>query len=226
MTFDEISAALHAVGLEPRGGFQVMPGDAVPPFSDGRSARSLVLAGNVGDRFWPEFSGSVEFATSQHPLDAWTRRVMGDVAARVGAVALFPFDGPPYLPFQKWAQRAEPVSVSPLGLLIHPEYGLWHAYRCALLFADQIDAPAFAPEVSPCASCAGKPCLHSCPVGAFDGRHYAVARCVDHISTLQSACMDDGCGARHACPVGPDFRYGAPMQQFLMRAFRRAQAGR
>lgn len=225
MTYDEISAALHAVGLEPRGGFQVTPGDAAPSMPDGRMPRSLVLAGNVGDSIWQAFAESLEFRAAQHPLDAWTRRVLDDVATRVGAVALYPFDGPPFLPFQRWAQRAEPAFASPLGLLIHADYGLWHAYRGALLFADPIDVPAIVPIASPCASCADKPCLADCPVGAFDGRRYAVDNCVAHLSTPRSPCMDRGCGARLACPVGPEFRYGAPMQQFLMRAFRRAQTG-
>ena len=41
--------------------------------------------------------------------------------------ALFPFGGPPHFPFQQWARRAEPVHPSPIGLLIHPIYGLWHS---------------------------------------------------------------------------------------------------
>ena len=35
--------------------------------------------------------------------------------------------GPPFLPFLEWAKRSE-VTESPIGLLIHPVYGLWHAY--------------------------------------------------------------------------------------------------
>ena len=42
------------------------------------------------------------------------------LARELGGKALFPFGGPPFLPFQRWAQRAEPVHSSPIGLLIHP----------------------------------------------------------------------------------------------------------
>ena len=45
-----------------------------------------------------------------------------------------PRTGRPWLPFQQWARKAEPVHVSPLGVLIHPDYGLWHSYRGALCF--------------------------------------------------------------------------------------------
>ncbi len=31
---------------------------------------------------------------------------------------------------------AEGLKPSPLGLLMHPEYGLWHGYRGAILFGE------------------------------------------------------------------------------------------
>ena len=43
--------------------------------------------------------------------------IIGTLAQNLGAVALYPFGGPPYWPFQQWAQRCEPVHPSPLGLL-------------------------------------------------------------------------------------------------------------
>ena len=53
----------------------------------------------------------------------------------------------------RWAQRAEPLHPSPLGVLIHPVHGLWHAYRGALAFAEPIELPPRADLPSPCASC-------------------------------------------------------------------------
>src|SRR4030095_137820 len=41
----------------------------------------------------------------------------------------------------RWAMRAEAVAPSPLGILIHPDYGLWHAYRGALAFAERLALP-------------------------------------------------------------------------------------
>jgi epoxyqueuosine reductase QueG len=178
----------------------------------------------VGQAGWQAFAQSPEASLPAHPLDAWTRRVVEQIGAEVGAVSLFPFEGPPYWPFQRWAMRAEPVAVSPLGILIHPEYGLWHAYRAALLFGERLDLPAPIPQPSPCESCAGRPCLTACPVGAFTGSEYRVEACVTHIAAAAGAlCMEEGCRARDACPVGRGYRYPPAQIGFHMRAFRRAR---
>ena len=71
-------------------------------------------------------------------MDAWTREVVDPIAEAFGAAVVYPFAGPPYLPFQRWAARAEPLAVSPLRIFIHPVYGLWHAFRAALLFRQSI----------------------------------------------------------------------------------------
>ena len=72
------------------------------------------------------------------------------LARDLGALALFPFGGPPFWPFQQWARRSEPVHPSPIGLLIHPRYGLWHSYRGALGFREALDVPELAAAPSPC----------------------------------------------------------------------------
>ena len=71
------------------------------------------------------------------------------LAPGFGATALFPFGGPPWLPFQRWAMKADCVTASPLGILIHPDFGLWHAYRGALAFAEQLDLPPSAAPAKP-----------------------------------------------------------------------------
>ena len=109
-----------------------------------------------GSSLWPAFSGSAEAGDgAPHPLNRWTQRVVGEIAREVGAMPLFPFGGPPYLPFQRWAMRAEAVAPSPLGILIHPDYGLWHAYRGALAFAERLALPPRVERPRPCDSCAG-----------------------------------------------------------------------
>ena len=148
-----------------------------------------------------------------------------------GARALFPFHRP-YLPFQRWAQRAEACHASPLGMFIHPKYGLWHGYRGALAFAERLVLPAADKRPSPCISCSEKPCLNSCPVDAFrplkDGRggtivHYDVRLCVKHLGTPAGKdCMQLGCRARRACPEGMSARYQPDQAKFHMRAFLKA----
>jgi hypothetical protein len=95
--------------------------------SDGVAAGTIVRVGNAALAMWSAFRNARESAQSQGPLDRWSRRVIGALAEQLGCEALFPFEGPPFMPFQRWAQRAETVFPSPLGMSIHPMFGLWHA---------------------------------------------------------------------------------------------------
>jgi hypothetical protein len=146
---------------------------------------------------------------------------------RWGGVALYPFTGPPYWPFQQWATRAEPLQNSPLMLRIHPSYGLWHAYRFALALPGSplvnlvaTAAPPSSGLGSLCLQCDGQPCLQACPVSAFDGTSYRVDDCLGWLQQLGGEpCMQQGCLARRACPVGAAYRYPSDVAAFHMTAF-------
>jgi hypothetical protein len=154
------------------------------------------------------------------PLNRWSTRVIGGLAVRFGAHALFPFGAPPHQPFIAWAKRGEPVAESPLGLLIHPDHGLWHAYRGALAVAEQLALPPSDTRSRPCDLCIERPCLAACPVGAFTAPGYDVAACAGHTSVPTDAdCLDIGCRARRACPVGREAQYGPGQARFHMAAF-------
>ncbi|HSS66863.1 MAG TPA: hypothetical protein VLS27_20730, partial [Gammaproteobacteria bacterium] len=120
----------------------------------------------------------------------------------------------------RWAQKAEPVWPSPIGLLIHREYGLWHAYRGALAFSSRIDLPPARSAERPCDTCVGRPCLSTCPVEAFGESGYDVPRCVAHVESAAGIeCLTGGCLARRACPVGREYAYSAQQAEFHTRAF-------
>lgn len=205
-------------GLAARGAFALDEADRQAGL-DGLAA--IVLVGAAGAQGWSAFAESPEAGDRlADPLDRWSRRVIGALAADLDARALYPFGGPPHWPFQRWARRAEAAHVSPLGMLIHPDYGLWHSYRGALGFAEPIAIPALAPRPSPCETCSARPCLSACPVGAFGAHGYDVARCAAHLRTpAGSSCMDGGCLARRACPVGAGYAHEAAQAGFHMRAF-------
>ena len=224
MQLADIADRFVTAGLALRGGFHPQEPDGVPLLPDGRRPATVVLVGNVGGSMWGAFARSAEIADGAlHPLDRWTLRVVGAVADELGAAALFPFGGPPYLPFQRWAMRGESVAPSPLGILIHPDYGLWHAYRAALSFAEILALPPRADRAHPCDGCRDKPCLSACPVGAYTGRNYDVPACIRHIDAPAGGdCMDGGCLARHACPVGREFAHAPAQASFHMQAFRRS----
>lgn len=207
-------------GLTVRAVFAPCAGDAVPPLADGRAARTLALVGNVGSSLWPAFSTSPEFADGQpHPLDRWSRRIGEGVAADVGGRALFPFGGPPHHPFQRWAMRGGTLFPSPIGLLIDPQHGLWHAFRFAIALPDTT-AEVAAASSSPCLTCVARPCLRACPVDAFGEGEYRHRECADYLAEHpDAACWRIGCLARHACPVGAISRYLPAHASFHMRAF-------
>ncbi len=219
--YAEIGARLAPLGLIPRGGFRPEPADGVPALRDGRTAKTLILVGNAGAALWEVFPASPEADDGQaNPLDRWTERVLGPIAAALGAELFFPF-GDGSHPFTRWAVRAEAVAPSPIGLMIHPEYGLWHAYRGALAFAEALPLPPRVAALSPCEACETKPCLTACPVGAFSGDAYDVPACGAHLTKpAGKACLEGGCLARRACPVA---RPNGPVQAgFHMAAFFRS----
>jgi len=223
--YTTIGMAAADFGLVLRGGFRPGSDDGVPPLADGRPARSLILVGNAGPSLWAVFADSPEARDgAADPLNRWSERVLGGIAARFGGEALYPFGGPPYRPFVAWAKRAEPVRESPLGMLIHPDHGLWHAYRGALAFAEEIALPPRDNQPIPCDSCADKPCLTTCPVGAFAAGGYDVPACAAHIASPDGEdCLGLGCKARRACPIGRDSLYDAAQARFHMEAFLRAR---
>jgi len=207
--------AIRRAGFTPFGWFDPSTEDRVP---DG--ARFVILIGNAGPDMWRRFAR--ERDPARDTMDAWTEAAVGELARDLDARAVFPFDKPPY-PFLTWARRARAGHISPLGLNIHPVYGLWHAFRAALLFPVAFDMPQPSLGAHPCESCAEKPCLSACPVSAFSPEGYDVPACVAHLETEGQVCMEGGCLARRACPVGRSFTYGPAQAQFHMKAFLKAR---
>jgi len=93
-----LAAAVGRHGFLLRGGFHPLPADGVPG-----DPGTLVMIGNAGPAMWKAFRAACPEPFTPNPLDAWTREVLGGIARDLGATPLFPFDGPPYLPFQRWA---------------------------------------------------------------------------------------------------------------------------
>ena len=145
------------------------------------------------------------------------------IAGSCGGTALFPSDGPPYPPFQRWAQATGRIWQSPAGLLVHAEAGLWVSFRGALALPFDLALP---PAARPCDSCAGKPCLNACPVGALGaqaGGLYDVPRCHDYLARPegQGSCMARGCGVRRACPLSQSHARLEDQSAYHMRQFHR-----
>ena len=217
---ERISAALEPHGIFARGVVGFSDGEG-PLLADASRALSIVLLGNVGSSIWPAFSRWRETYAGADPLDTWSKSLIGPLAHTLDAAAYFPSD-PPWQPFQQWAMKAEGLKPSPLGILIHPEYGLWHGYRGALGFPFAIETPKVEAD-HPCDDCRDKPCLSACPVDAISISRFDIARCRSYLETEkgQKSCMKSGCLARNACPVGAQFRYNSEQLEFHMAALMR-----
>ena len=218
----EIQAIADQYGLVIRGGFRVNEKDQVPHCRENQPAQVLLLFGNAGSSIWAQFSDSPEKNDNQpDPMNRWSQRIGELIAAQLDGLALFPFSGPPYQPFIPWAKKAESLVNSKLGMLIHPQYGLWHAYRFAIALhydVEGLTAPNIAMDV--CADCAEQPCLSSCPVDAFSDQGYDVESCYRYLNNNQdSSCRSTTCAARLACPEGRNFRYITNHARFHMDAF-------
>jgi hypothetical protein len=228
---ERLDSVLRAHGLRSLGVVDVPVGDSregvsgVKSLLVGADAR-LVLVGNAGSSIWKAFREGPEFSDGRpDPLDRWSRRIGETVAGEVGAEAVFPFDGPPWPPFLSWAERSGEAFVSPISLVIHRRYGLWHSYRFALIFGNARHIlPSNDRGVSPCLSCSDQPCLDACPVNAFSPGQYRVNDCLGFLrSRADSSCRLESCAARRACPVAPERTYAPEHARFHMNAFLRAQ---
>lgn len=221
------AAALAPSGLILRGGLNFTSDEQRLPGPGGHPAAAVLLVGNAGARYWQGFTlwRARQVLPLSDPLDSWSRAVIGAAAREIGARVLMPNDRP-FAPFQQWAMRAEGLRPSPLGLLMHPRYGLWHAFRGALLLEAAISPRALL-ELNragggarhPCDLCAGKPCLNACPVAAHTGKGFAHAACVSHVRSRDGTACARHCLARNACPHGTEWRYPAEVQAFHQRAF-------
>jgi hypothetical protein len=220
VTIDQLIRHCRNMGIAVRGAFHLNPGEFqhLQP-----TAGTVVLLGFTSSIQWPIFAASAEAADGlPDPLDRWSRRVIGGLGREFDARAIYPSEAP-IVPFQQLARRCEPVHTSPIGLLIHSQWGLWHAYRGALVFGQRLPLPERTLTVSPCDACQGKPCLSTCPVDAFGQGGFNLERCAQHVSSeAGSECRERGCRARRACPVGARYQYAPEQARFHMAAFLKA----
>lgn len=188
-----------------------------------------LLIGNAGPDMWVHFARSCEFRDGHSdPMNRWTRRILEALATDLNSQVVFPFDKP-YWPFQRLARHVQSTKPSPLGIVIHPEYGLWHALRGMFLFEFSEELfneiklinGSLGNEVHPCDNCADKPCLSACPVGAFDGATLNVKPCFKHLDgDNEPDCLQSGCLARNACPFGQQYIYPNEQIRFHMKSYR------
>ncbi len=221
---------LKEYGMNILGGFHLKPDEAA---SFARSKCTVVglVAANYGRDMWQCFRESVFYMDRlPDPLDRWTSSVLRELALKTGSGLALPFDRP-FPPFQEWAKRASGISNSPLGILVHREYGLWFGLRGVFFFEVKVENQEVDKLIQhrfdgdcPCDVCIEKPCLTHCPVSAFDKTGLNVKACFSHLEKIfnfsfQPDCLFKGCVARDACPVGTHYKYCAEQLQFHMNSY-------
>ena len=211
---EALDAALAAERLEVLGGFAVADGEEGFP----AGTRTLLLLGPKEPGFWAHLTAQPEWAEPD-PVDRWSRRVIGRIACDLGAKALFPFGGPPYHPFYRWALRTGRVWDSPVKLLVQAGQGLMVSFRGALALKEAIAVPP--PAMKPCTGCAA-PCLTACPVGALTAAGYDLAACHAWLDRPEGVeCLSGGCLVRRACPVSQSYARLPEQSAHHMRHFHR-----
>jgi len=216
VSLSAITSSAGAEALAVFGAFHPGADDGAP---DG--CGTLILLGPREPGFWAHVTAAPDFADgAPDPLDRWSVRVIGALASEFGGIALFPFTGPPYLPFIAWAKRSGRAWASPVGLLVHDGAGLMVSYRGALALPQVLPLPAL-PAAAPCTGCA-RPCLTACPAGALTGAGYDTAACHDFLDSGGGAgCLSEGCAVRRACPVSRSYGRLAEQSAFHMAHFQR-----
>lgn len=211
MTLDQIAARVALDHLDIFGAFHTTEADAL-------GSGTIVLLGPREPDFWPYFKGSPEYQdATPDPLDRWSRRVIGQAAAELGAQSRFPF-GTPHQPFLTWAVRSGRAWPSPVHLLVHDTAGLWVSYRGALVLPERLALPA--PAQNPCDTCVDKPCLTACPTTALTAAEYDLSACHSYLDTGPGKdCLETGCAVRKSCPQSQKYHRMVAQSAFHMDAF-------
>lgn len=176
----------------------------------------LLLVGHGGRQLWRAFQAAEGPDGAPDPLDRFTRRHLDFVMQNKWGVPvnhclylypLSPLSLP--LPLQQLGSAAGWAHRSPIGSDMHPDFGLWFAYRAAVLIKDELPLLSQPLRPSPCDTCVEKPCMPACPAGAVGeiGR-FGLNACISHRLQPRSSCASQ-CLARLACPVAPQHRYTA-----------------
>jgi hypothetical protein len=180
--------------------------------------RSIVIVGNGGGDFWRAFS---DFANSHpgwrdraNPLDDFTREIIErevvPALCESGSqcLAVFPFiNGGSTLNFIELAKLAGLGGPSIIGVVVHPVYGPWIAFRAALILNIDLDSPGEALGFDPCLGCVPRGCISACPATAVAfPAGWEIPRCLTHRVEVEPDCAAR-CHARVGCVLGPEHRY-------------------
>ncbi len=177
----------------------------------------LVVIGNAGRQFWHALQ--VAGMSSTDPVDSFSRATTQTFCSKFlpHATCDLIYPGSTSIPLQRIGALLGWGHVSPLGIGISNEYGLWFAYRGAFLTSARLPLTEKIAQPFACDSCIDKPCIGRCPASAVcASAAFDIPACVDFRLSENSPCVDC-CLARQACPVGASHRYPVEMVRYLYK---------
>ncbi len=189
---------------------------------------TLVLIGSAGKTLWQSMTAARAFEPLD-PVDEYCEEALfdfcEDLEPHVETRILWPDpNAAAAVPITRLGELAGWSHRSPLGLGIHPTFGLWFAYRGVVLLDARVPPTPHPPTPSPCASCADRPCVAACPPGAIGGpKGLDVAACSKERN--DSPPCASACIARAACPIAAEHRY-SPEQMAHHQRFSAASMAR
>jgi|TARA_Y100000310_G_C20673939_1_gene811786 ferredoxin-like protein FixX len=160
----------------------------------------LLLYGHAGRRFWERLTESEK--DSSNRFDEKSVRLISAGLERFakGSPYKILYPGIARVPLQDLGRLSGWHHDSPLGLGIHPTFGLWFAYRGVVLSETTFNPTIPLRDASPCLSCDDDPCISACPAKVLSHDGFDVNKCVSYRLEQASNCASK-CIARIACPV-------------------------
>ncbi|MEM7209070.1 MAG: hypothetical protein AAF434_14700 [Pseudomonadota bacterium] len=177
----------------------------------------LIVLGNTGAQLW-KFLQARGMDRSD-PIDSASldlaKRFCESYLPRGKHTVVFPTDY--VVPLQRVGAILGWGEPSPLGIGIHPERGLWWAYRSAIMTSIDVPVTTVVDASSPCDQCKSRACENACPAGAVNVEaSFNVDACFRSRALKNSICRDR-CHARLACPVGNEYRYPMAMHNYIYK---------
>lgn len=176
----------------------------------------LILIGSGGPLLWTYLKSP--HIHENHPIDTYVGECVNNFAHTVfgdqAPVILYPRSDLVF-PLQQLGHILGLTKKSPLGIDLHPDFGLWFAYR-ALLWTSE-DVPMINPPAwsSPCETCVDKPCVSNCPSQAVTVQSFNIKNCANYRLLANSSCANR-CLSRLACPFHAEQRYSDEQIRYHM----------
>ena len=181
--------------------------------------RSIIVFANGGTDLWDAFIKDIEQQPNHltghlHPFDDFVHRLLQEADPNPPKSRRWircAENEETFVDMRPLAQQAGIGNHSHMGMLIHPEYGLWLGIRAILLTTEYIE-PTTVTIQSPCGTCIEKPCISSCIGNAVLQSGWDVQRCAQ--AHLSSTKCHHRCASRLSCPVGITHRHSLIQHQY------------